>query len=53
MVEALEERCYLGVTRYGLSDVLEPDASSDRSSDRSPHALGVWDGAAMSLLAAR
>jgi len=23
MVEALETRCYLGVTRYGVSDVLE------------------------------
>ena len=50
MVEALEDRCYLGVTRYGLSDALEPDAGS--TSARHPaHALAGWDAAARSLLA--
>jgi propionate CoA-transferase len=29
MVEALEARCYLGVTRYGLSDIREADAAWD------------------------
>ncbi len=34
MVEALEERCYLGVTRYGLSDIREADAGWDDTASR-------------------
>jgi propionate CoA-transferase len=51
MVEALEERCYLGVTRYGLSDVLVPDAGNFSSPRHPPHTLTGWDGAARSVLA--
>ena len=54
MVEALEERCYLGVTRYGLSDILEPDARRGGPGRPSPlEARGTsgWDDAARSLLA--
>jgi propionate CoA-transferase len=29
MVEALEARCYLGVTRYGMAGLLEPRADND------------------------
>jgi propionate CoA-transferase len=29
MVEALETRCYLGVTRYGMAGLLEPRADND------------------------
>ncbi len=54
MVEALEERCYLGVTRYGLSDILEPDARRGVPGRPSPlEARGTagWDDTARSLLA--
>jgi propionate CoA-transferase len=50
MVEALEDRCYLGVTRYGLSNVLEPDAGRSRSARHPPHAPAGWDDTAKSLL---
>ena len=48
MVEALEERCYLGVTRYGLSHIREPDGPSPRTMADT----AGWDAAARSLLAA-
>ena len=51
MVESLEHRCYLGVTRYGLSNVLEPDAGWSRSVRHPAHAPAGWDDAARSLLA--
>jgi propionate CoA-transferase len=51
MVEALEDRCYLGVTRYGLSDALEPDAGRSSPAHHPPHTLAGWDDAAKSLLA--
>ena len=54
MVEALEERCYLGVTRYGLSDALEPDTRRGGPGRPSPLELrgtAGWDDAARSLLA--
>ena len=39
MVETLEERCYLNVTRYGLSDALEPDTGRSNAAEALPHAL--------------
>jgi propionate CoA-transferase len=49
MVEALEERCYLGVTRYGLSDIPDPDAGRNNPSQLADPAS--WDDAARSVLA--
>ena len=54
MVEALEERCYLGVTRYGLSDILEPDArrgGPGRPSPLDARVAAGWDDTERSLLA--
>jgi propionate CoA-transferase len=51
MVEALEDRCYLGVTRYGLSDVLEPDVGRSRWARHPAHAPAGWDDTAKSPLA--
>jgi propionate CoA-transferase len=51
MVEALEGRCYLGVTRYGLSNALEPDAGRDISAGRTIAGMASWDDTAKSLLA--
>jgi propionate CoA-transferase len=51
MVETLEDRCYLGVTRYGLSNVLEPDAGRSRSARHPAHAPAGWDDTAKSPFA--
>jgi len=48
MVEELEERCYLGVTRYGPSDALQPDAGRSSLGRPLPHArsgTAGWDDA--------
>jgi propionate CoA-transferase len=47
MVEALETRCYLGVTRYGVSDVLEVDGRTpSRSWPQQPISAAGGGGAA-------
>jgi len=51
MVAGLEERCYLGVTRYGLSDALESDERSSRPPPGAIRDTASWDDAARSLLA--
>ena len=55
MVEALEQSCYLGVTRYGMSGLVpEPDIdcrvdAPDRAASGDP----TWQHARTTLLAAR
>jgi propionate CoA-transferase len=42
MIEALETRCYLGVTRYGVSDGLEALNTPDPPSLQQPIAAAGW-----------